>query len=256
MYCRSAASATSSSAPAEAAAGLDERDQAAAGDVEAFERALEVVRDLVGQPVLPAEDGLLVRDHLRRVALAPQDPGAGFDLVGAQLQDGVVQLARHGEEPAVRTLFVQVTGVVLGALDGDGGLVLFDFDVDVAVFERRQLDAALAGPAGLARDLPGPLQHGLAEPLTRHQLVDQPPVDGRLALDAVRARREDVGEVAPDAPLVDHARQPAGAGQHAQQRHLRQRDGRGVVVDQQDLFAGQRDLVPTASTHVPLTAAT
>jgi hypothetical protein len=65
---------------------------------------------------------------------------------------------------------------------------------------------------------------------------------------------EDVGEVAPHLALVHDARQAAGAGQHGQQRDLGQAHrGRGVV-HQQDLVAGERQLVPAAA-HAPFTAA-
>ena len=52
MYDRSAASASSSSDAGEAAARLDQRDQAAAGHVQPLQRPLEVQDDLVGQPVV------------------------------------------------------------------------------------------------------------------------------------------------------------------------------------------------------------
>ena len=55
-----------------------------------------------------------------------------------------------------------------------------------------------------------------------------------------------VGEVAPHPPLVDHARQAAGAGQHAEQRRLRQADRGIAVVDEENLVAGERQLVAAA----------
>ena len=48
------------------------------------------------------------------------------------------------------------------------------------------------------------------------------------------------------AALVGHAGQAAGARQHAQQRHLRQRHRRRAVVDQDDLVAGQREFIAAA----------
>ena len=55
-----------------------------------------------------------------------------------------------------------------------------------------------------------------------------------------------VGQVAAHLALVDHTSQAAGSRQHAQQRNFRQTDGAGAIVDQQDLIAGQRQLVAAA----------
>ena len=46
--------------------------------------------------------------------------------------------------------------------------------------------------------------------------------------------------------LVGQPRQTAGAGQHAEQRHLRQADGARTIVDEKDLVAGQRQFVAAA----------
>ena len=77
-------------------------------------------------------------------------------------------------------------------------------------------------------------------------LVDEAPLDGALAADALGDRAEDVGEVAAHLALVDDAREAAGAGQHAEQRRLGQADRAGAVVDQDDLVAGERELVAAA----------
>ena len=68
----------------------------------------------------------------------------------------------------------------------------------------------------------------------------------RLAAHAFGGGAEDVGEVAAHLALVGHARQAAGAGQHAEQRHFGQAHGGGAVVDQHDLVAGERQLVAAA----------
>ena len=73
-----------------------------------------------------------------------------------------------------------------------------------------------------------------------------PHVDRLLALHALGSGGEHVGQVAAHVALVDDPGQPAGAGQHRQQRHLGQRHGRGPVVDQDDLVARQRQLVAAA----------
>ena len=67
-----------------------------------------------------------------------------------------------------------------------------------------------------------------------------------LAAHALGGGAEEVGVVAPHHALVDQPRQPAGAGQHGEQRQLGQRHRARAVVGQQDLVAGQRQLVAAA----------
>ncbi len=76
--------------------------------------------------------------------------------------------------------------------------------------------------------------------------VHEPPLDRALAFHAFGDGAEHVGAVAPDLALVHDARQPAGAGQHAEQRRLRQADRTVPVVHQDDLVARQRELVAAA----------
>jgi hypothetical protein len=77
-------------------------------------------------------------------------------------------------------------------------------------------------------------------------VVHQAPVLGLLAAHAFAGGAEDVGQVVAHLALVGDAGQAAGAGQHAQQRHLGQADGAAAVVHQDDLVAGQRQLVAAA----------
>jgi len=79
-----------------------------------------------------------------------------------------------------------------------------------------------------------------------HRLVDQAPLGRAPSLHALGRGREEVGAVTPDLPFVDDAREATGAGQHAEERHLRERHRRRAVVDQQDLVAGERQLVAAA----------
>ena len=76
--------------------------------------------------------------------------------------------------------------------------------------------------------------------------VDQAPLHGLGAPDALGAGGEHVGQVAPDVALVDDPGEPAGAGQHAEKRNLRERHRRRPVVDQQDVVTGQGQLVAAA----------
>ena len=118
--------------------------------------------------------------------------------------------------------------------------------VDLAL-ERRQRDALGAfRPVGIRRDLLGARRHGVFPFRVRHHLVDQPPLDRLRAAHALLDRAEDVGAVAPHLALVGDAGEPAGAGQHRQQRRLRQRHRRAAVVDQHDVIGGERELVAAA----------
>ena len=70
--------------------------------------------------------------------------------------------------------------------------------------------------------------------------------DGALALDAFLDGAEEIGVVAAHLALVDDARQPAGARQHREQRHFRQRHRGGAVVGQDDVIGRQRQLIAAA----------
>ena len=67
-----------------------------------------------------------------------------------------------------------------------------------------------------------------------------------LAAHALGQGAEHVGEVAPDLALVDQAGEPARPGQHAEERRLGEADRADAVVDEDDLVAGERQLVPAA----------
>jgi len=82
----------------------------------------------------------------------------------------------------------------------------------------------------------------------RDHLVDEAPFLRPLAAHPLFDRAEDIGAVAAHAAFIGYAGQPAGARQHRQQRHLRQRHRRGAVVGQHDVVARQRQLIPAAGT--------
>ena len=121
-----------------------------------------------------------------------------------------------------------------------------DVAVDLAV-ERRQRDAAR-----LRRAVRGSRQRECAlaqfffPSRRRHDLINEPPVERAAAARALLRRAEHIGEIATDPPLVGHAREPAGTGQHPEERHFRQRDRRATVVDQHDPVASQCQLVAAA----------
>ena len=55
-----------------------------------------------------------------------------------------------------------------------------------------------------------------------------------------------IGVVAAHLALVDDARQPAGARQHRQQRHFRQRHGGRAVIGEDDVIGRERQLIAAA----------
>ena len=80
----------------------------------------------------------------------------------------------------------------------------------------------------------------------RHDLVDQAPCDRALALDAFLDGAEEIGVVAAHLALVDHARQPAGARQHREQRHFRQRHRGRAVIGEDDVVGRERQFIAAA----------
>ena len=79
-----------------------------------------------------------------------------------------------------------------------------------------------------------------------HDLVDQPPLHRALALDAFLDGAEIIGVVAAHLALVDHPGQAAGARQHRQQRHLRQRHRGRAVVGHDDVIGRERQFIAAA----------
>jgi hypothetical protein len=144
-----------------------------------------------------------------------------------------------------------------GGLDGEGGGApgAVDLHRDVLVAQRVGFDRAgsgvsatplpSAGRSLCARQLQRALLHLAANcaGLAMRRPGASPWPSGRARL---RGGAEDVGQVVAHLALVGHAGQAAGAGQHAQQRHLGQADGAAAVVDQDDLVAGQGQLVAAA----------
>ena len=147
----------------------------------------------------------------------------------------------------------------IGAAQRDGGEALAAIELDRRRYRsrrRRPMRLRSSGvsamplrrgrPVRLRREFPGARRHRLVELGARHHLVDQPPVDRALALDAFLGGAEHVGMVAPHLALVGDAGEAAGAGQHREQRQLGQRHRRRAVVDQHDVVGGERELVAAA----------
>ena len=198
----------------EAAARLDEGDERAGRHVEALQRARPVQPDLAGQPVVVGEDRLGGGDGVG-VAGRAQDPRAELGLVEAQMQDGVVELAGRGQHPRRRRRPRVSSSAVAGwrpvgpatvIVGGAERAVELDGDVLVArsrrrrrcAVERGERDAGtVVGTVGRGGPREGPLAHELVERAARGDGVDEAPLDGLLALDALgcgwRTRRRGRG---------------------------------------------------------------
>ena len=153
---------------------------------------------------------------------------------------------------------ISAGGGVVRRLDRDGGDArrAIDIDADETVadaavvdgpVQRRQRDALAVAVAFRGRgEFLCALRDLGFELAVRHDLVDQAPLHRALALDAFLDGAEEVGVIAAHLALVDHARQPAGARQHRQQRHFRQRHGGRTIVGEDDVIGGQRQFIAAA----------
>jgi hypothetical protein len=247
----------------EAGAFFDQREQAARGHIQAGQRAAQQADGFAHQPVvLVGQQHGVGGQHGGGIAAGLEQPGADFQLVGAHVQDGVVEFARHLQRPPGGTGGLDAGDVgglgTRGGLHREGGRAPGPVDLDrdvlvghaVGVQRARQWGQRNAFAVGravaLRRELLGALAHHLLELLRLGNGIDQAPVHGTLAAHAFGRGAEDVGQVMAHMALVGDAGQAAGARQHAQQRHLGQADGGGAVVDQHDLVAGQGQFVAAA----------
>src|SRR5206468_6466227 len=103
-----------------------------------------------------------------------------------------------------------------------------------------------SGAITLRGKFQGALLHVLGKLLGLNDFVDETPVFGALAANAVLIRAKNVGMITANFSLVGEARQPAGSGQNAQQRQLRQTYGGGTIIDQNDFIAGKSQFVASA----------
>jgi len=168
---------------------------------------------------------------------AVRKPEADRFLVGAQVQDQIVELARQRERPERVAGSMNPARVRRRRLgrpahrDLGEGTPSIDVTRDVAVADAVAVDRALerrqgdtAGPGrtiGAGGELGGAPPHDLVERRARRDLVDETPFHGPRALDSLLDRAEEVGAVAAHAALVDQPREAAGAGEHGEQRDLR-----------------------------------
>ncbi len=217
-------------------------------------RALQVEHDLAGQPVVVViQQELVIRQHAGRVAQGAQHPGAQLELVGAQVQDQVVQFAGHGQGPEPGALLVQPVQAARGpgVRSGHGDLghppravqpgrhvVVGDHPHEVGPaggWSPRGGDSG--GPGGSASRGGPPGQHPMAVlPCQRGQL-DARPRQCRWAA------RPPPGQF--PCPLADHL-VPLGPGDGL----VDQPPGHGLLAGQALGLGGE--VVRAVAAHVPL----
>ena len=84
----------------------------------------------------------------------------------------------------------------------------------------------------------GTLLDVISELLGLDDFVDQPPIFGALAANAVGIGAEDVGMIAADVAFVGDAGEAASAGKNAEKRKFRQADCGRAIVDEDNFIAG------------------
>ena len=84
------------------------------------------------------------------------------------------------------------------------------------------------------------------ELLRLDDFVDEAPIFGALAADAVGIGAEDVGVIAANFSLIGHACKAAGSGKNAEEREFGEADGGRAIVDEDDVVAGESEFVAAA----------
>ena len=182
-----------------------------------------------------------------RLVLSSQSPSSS--LVDAQHENGVVELARHGQRPPL--IAGSVNGIRFKRLHRPSGArtvsrrrarCAIERDIDMLIVIAVVVDRALQAEFSLmplawrdawmsslsaearARTSSGNFA-GAAMSSTRPQRL------GALALGAVGIGAKHVSQVATHFALVHHAGQTASAWQHSQQRNFGQAHRAGTVVN-------------------------
>ncbi len=218
-----------------------------------------MVPDLAQEPVPPVlPQGPVRGQDARGLPAGQEDHGADLGSVEPQVEEGVVQLAERPQRPELAPPLAHVPrgrGLPrLGTANREVRHAELGVDLEGHVAVLRPVVPTGGGeggqryPGAPARGRgsgqgPGALGHPGREAREGHRLVDQPPLHRPLALDPLPEAREDVGQVAAHVALVHHPGEPAGAGKHPEKRDLREAHRRGGVVHEQDLVAGQGQLV-------------
>src|SRR5262249_50762096 len=90
--------------PGKGRAGRDQSEERGRGEIDALEYALPKPPDLAREPViLVGVEELIIGEHLRRIARRFEDDRGDVEFVGADVENGIVELARELERPELRT---------------------------------------------------------------------------------------------------------------------------------------------------------
>src|SRR5471032_2206704 len=196
------------------------------------------------------------------VAFGLEDPGADVEFVRAHAQDGVVEFTGELQGPPIgacrddfvyarlrirRRRFRNKGCGAAGSVDADIDSRIAQAVVAIRALDTRQGNALRSGrPVAL----PGQFQragvHRFLEYVRLHDFIDQTPLLRALAAHPFNNGAEDIGAVVADLAFIGYTSETAGAGQHTQQRHFGQRDGRRAVVDQIDFIARERHFISAA----------
>ncbi len=180
-------------------------------------------------------------------SLRLQNPKADVEVIVSKVEDDVVQLTGKLQGiPVGRTLDFEVFLGWAFDFDFSGSFMRIHFQGNKLLSQRRQSNPLPSGPVRALGQLERARFHGFGELLRLGGVINEAPKLGAVGAHAFGGRAEDIGAVAPDFALVDDSRQAAGAGEHAEQRNLRQRYGGRPVVDHGDLVAGKGELVAAA----------
>ena len=213
---------------------------------------------LVDEPVVRAGEQRVGTEDRLGGALGAQRHERDLAEVHAQVQERVVELPERLQQPPRRALGVRglrVRRPALGGADRELGepFALGEVQRDVGVLERAgrllavgdrgERDACRRVGGRLVGELTGHLGDGLVPLGEGGNAIDEVPLDRALALDPLRDGAEHVGAVPADLALVRDACQATRTGQHAEERDLGERHRAVAVVDEQDLVAGERQLV-------------
>ena len=153
---------------------LYQGDETARRHVHTFENAFQQQDDFPDQPIVGVcGEQSVGGQNLGRVALGPEDQQAEIGFVGAEVQERIVEVSRHGEGPECISGGVEGREVhrqVVRAGDGEcgpaRGAVERDLDMPVGQpvagdgpLQRRQRDSGPSGPVGAGGEALGAVVH-------------------------------------------------------------------------------------------------
>ena len=197
-------------------------------------------------------------DQRRRAARAHGDD-IDLGVIEPQVQEAIIELAERAQRPRLGARLRERIDILGGLRATDQqarrALRVVERELDILVrelvvrdlrIERGQRERRAAHDRLLRSErLRGIGDRGI--PLrARHEVIDEAPLLGALALDAFGRGAEHIGAIAAHLALVDEPREPARAGKHREERRLREAHRGVAVIHQHRLGARERELVSAA----------